>query len=328
MHYILFANIRKRMGARIFDFIITVGLTCAVFFGFVYKATFNETLYTENLDKLEELYDKSGLYIISNKGNITCIGAFTAINELEELTSIDLTSDDEKFDNVNLTEALYSFYANEYQFFGADYNLTFDIFKTNVLQVGKEVSNIKDLTYENGVFTYTLIDEEKEYQTVAFVKDAFIEAADFVTNSEKVRTLSNENDNLMFSSLYYLIPIFIGFSLIFDLIIPLCFKEGQSLGKLIFKVGILSKDGYRYKKYMLIIRWIAYLIVDMLLGILTFGGSILISYTMLLFNKRKRVIHDYISGSMVVDTKTLLYFKDAAEEQRFKEKMGTTSYGA
>ena len=70
MHYILFANIRKRMGARIFDFIITVGLTCAVFFGFVYKATFNETLYTENLDKLEELYDKSGLYIISNKGNI------------------------------------------------------------------------------------------------------------------------------------------------------------------------------------------------------------------------------------------------------------------
>lgn len=323
MRYITLGNLWKRVGARLIDFILNIGLTCALFFGVVYQATFNQSLYVQNLEKMGQLYKDSGLYIVSSNGNYTCIGAFTAIDTLDELTSITLYSNGEEFKDVNLTKQLFDFYTTKYNQYGAEYNLSFDNFKSQILEVGSGTSNIKDFTYENDVFTYTLIDESEEYTTVTFAKEAFLAAADYVVSSEEIKKLNSDNENLMFSSLYYLIPIFIGFSLIFDLIIPLFSNEGKSIGKYIFKLGILTKDGYKLSKYKLAIRRIAYLVLEVFLGIITFGGAILISYTMLMFNKKKRVLHDYVAGTMVVDTKTLFYFKNPEEERRFMEKVGT-----
>ena len=325
MRYILLGNLWKRVGARLIDFILSIGLTCAIFFGAVYPATFNQAKYTENLERMGEIYQNSGLYIVSSKGNYTSIGAFTSINTLEELTSITLYSDGEEFKDVNLTKQLYDFYTTKFVDYGGDHNFTLDTFKSMILKVGSQESNIKDFTFDNNVFTYTLIDSEQEYETVTFVKDAFLNAANIVISTEEVTKLSAENENLMYSSLYYLIPIFIGFSLIFELLIPLFSPEGKSIGKFIFKLGILTKDGYELSKYKLVIRWLAYLVLEIALGILTVGGTILISYTMLMFNKKKRVLHDYVAGTMVVDTKTLFYFKNAEEERRFQERMGSKS---
>ena len=326
MRYILYGNIWKRLGARLIDFILSLALTCALFFPLVYPATFDSEKYINNLEEMGQLYDESGLYIKSSKGNFTSIGAFTAINTVEELTKMDLYSDDEKFSDVNLTKQLYDFYLNKFTFFGAEYNLTDETFKSQVMQVGSEISNIKDLIIDGDNFTYVLIDDNLELTTVNYVKDQFLNAADFVTTSKKVSTLNNENQQLMYSSLWYIIPLFVDFSLIFDLLIPLFSKEGKSIGKYIFKLGILTKDGYQIKKYKLIFRWLGYLIIEIFLGILTFCGTMLISYTMMLFNKRKRVIHDYIAGTMVVDTKTLIYFRSAEEERRFLERVGNKTY--
>ncbi len=320
MKYILFANTWKRVGARLFDFIVVIGLTCAIFFGIVYPLTFDATSYTTNLDKLGEIYDDSGLFIKSKNGNYTSVGAFTAIDTLEELTDINLTSDGEEFDHVNLTERLYNFYTEKYITFGAEYNLTLDTFKTQILMVGSIESNIEEFTYENGVFNYVLTSEENENTTVLFVLDRYLDAADYVSNSSEVLKLNEENRQLMVSTLVLFIPILIGFSLIFDLIIPLLFVEGQSLGKLIFKIGILTKDGYRLKKYQLFTRRISYFVIELVLGTVTFGGVILISYTMMLFNKHRRVIHDYVAGTMVVDMHDLIYFNNKDEENRYLER--------
>ena len=45
MRYITLGNLWKRVGARLIDFILNIGLTCALFFGVVYQATFNQSLY-------------------------------------------------------------------------------------------------------------------------------------------------------------------------------------------------------------------------------------------------------------------------------------------
>ena len=65
------------------------------------------------------------------------------------------------------------------------------------------------------------------------------------------------------------------------------------------------------------------MIIDLFLGFVTMFGSLLISYTMMVFNKRGMVIHDYISGTMVVDKELTIRFKNAEEERRFKERQGT-----
>ena len=199
MRYITLGNLWKRVGARLIDFILNIGLTCALFFGVVYQATFNQSLYVQNLEKMGQLYKDSGLYIVSSNGNYTCIGAFTAIDTLDELTSITLYSNGEEFKDVNLTKQLFDFYTTKYNQYGAEYNLSFDNFKSQILEVGSGTSNIKDFTYENDVFTYTLIDESEEYTTVTFVKEAFLAAADYVVSSEEIKKLNSDNENLMFT---------------------------------------------------------------------------------------------------------------------------------
>ena len=91
---------------------------------------------------------------------------------------------------------------------------------------------------------------------------------------------------------------------------------------MIFKLEIITKDGYVLNKWRLIVRWISYLILDLLLGFVTFFGALLISYTMMVCNKRGMVIHDYISGTRVVDKETTIRFRNAEEERKFNERVG------
>ena len=193
-----------------------------------------------------------------------------------------------------------------------------------MFKVGTSESNIKDFKIENGNYTYVLEDTSKdaEYKTVLFVLDCYLEAANSVTYSPEVSRLNEENNALMLNTLSLLIPVIVGFSLIFDLIIPLFNEGGQSIGKMIFKLEIITKDGYVLNKWRLIVRWISYLILDLLLGFVTFFGAFLISYTMMVFNKRGMVIHDYISGTRVVDKETTIRFRNAEEERKFNERVG------
>ena len=324
MKHIVNGNLWKRLFAKIIDFLMVFGLSFLLFFTLIYPNTFDETKYTSNLDKIGEEYDRSQLFLKSSKGNYTSKGAFRAIVKIDDLISIDLSLDGEEFKNVNLTESLVYFYCDVYNTFGNEKNLSVDVFKNQVFKVGTSESNIKDFKIENGNYTYVLEDTSKdaEYKTVLFVLDCYLEAANSVTYSPEVSRLNEENNALMLNTLSLLIPVIVGFSLIFDLIIPLCNEGGQSIGKMIFKLEIITKDGYVLNKWRLIVRWISYLILDLLLGFVTFFGAFLISYTMMVFNKRGMVIHDYISGTRVVDKETTIRFRNAEEERKFNERVG------
>ena len=65
---------------------------------------------------------------------------------------------------------------------------------------------------------------------------------------------------------------------------------------------------------MLIVRWLAYILFEILLGFITFGGTLLISYTMFLFIKKRRCIHDFIGKSAVIDSENSMIFESEKEE--------------
>ena len=101
--------------------------------------------------------------------------------------------------------------------------------------------------------------------------------------------------------------------------IPLFSKRNETIGKYIFKLGVISKDGYSLKKIWIFIRWLSYLVIELVGGFLTMGGTILISYTMLIFNKKKRTIHDYIGNSIVINKEESFYFNSYEEEKYLME---------
>ena len=310
MKQILLAKKGKRMLARLIDFLIVTGLTLILFFGLIYPNVFNRDLYLENNEKIVNLYRESELFFVDSEGNYRANSTFE-FKTIDDLYNTEVKVSNQNYE-IKLTSSLYDYYTQKYKDFDGQNNLSPDIYKSQILKLGLEESNIRD--YNEETHTFTLIDESKSDITLQFFIETYQNACVKVTESTPVKTLSDANDSLMIKSLSLIVPTLIGISFIFDLLIPLFMPYSETIGKKIMHLGLVSKDGYSLKKYLLIPRWLAYIFLEYLLGIVTFGGLFLISYTMFLFCKKRRCIHDFLSNSVVVDADNSIFFSNKEEE--------------
>lgn len=136
---------------------------------------------------------------------------------------------------------------------------------------------------------------------------------------------------------YYTFPIIVSFALsalIFYFIIPILTKNGQTLGKLSFHIGLVNKLGYQYKKVQLIPRFFftVLLLVTGYIISLFFAYSLfvflaiatlllLVSYCIAVFTTEHKAIHDYFAGTIVIDLRQSTWFKDAEEEKRIQKRI-------
>ena len=313
MKNILLAKKGKRIAARLIDLSIVLLLTLFIFLSFIFPKTFNDELFLENNSEIVELYRDSDLFIVDEKGNYTAKISFTNIKTVDDLYNITGKYNDVEYKDISILGSLYNFYLNKYSSYGSNtQNLTLESFKSEILKVGSEESNIKD--FDPSTITITLIDEEKKDLTVTYVIDKYSETCKNMITNSRINELTQENQNILLESLVLIIPVLVILSFIFDLLIPMFSPNHESIGKHIFKLEIITDKGYKYKKPMLIVRWLAYVVFEILLGFITFGGTLLISYTMFLFIKKRRCIHDFIAKSAVIDSENSMIFENEKEE--------------
>ena len=120
--------------------------------------------------------------------------------------------------------------------------------------------------------------------------------------------------------------------LVFFFAIPMIFKNGETLGKLIFHLCLVNKLGYRYNRLQLIPRFLFMMVIIIalylflganiwFLGIVTFLA--LVSYGLAIFTKDHKAIHDYIAGTIVVDKVHSEIFENATQEDRIKKEINS-----
>ncbi len=109
----------------------------------------------------------------------------------------------------------------------------------------------------------------------------------------------------------------IAVSLVYYLIIPLFMKNCQTIGKRILSLIVLTDDGYVYSKWKYVLRYLSFFGIEIIGGIASFGATIMISYTILLFTKKRRCLHDYICQSVVADDRYSTYFKNKEVEKQY-----------
>ena len=124
--------------------------------------------------------------------------------------------------------------------------------------------------------------------------------------------------------------------LIAEFVVPLFLKNGQTLGKKIFAIGVVKNNSVRITHLQLFIRSILgkyaiELMVPILLTILILVGhgnliiilllfGILIFQTMLcIFTKNRQPIHDILAYTVVVDMQTQMIFDSEAELLEYKK---------
>lgn len=174
-----------------------------------------------------------------------------------------------------------------------------------------------------------------------FIAEESNENNDYYVYSYAVTDLmSSEYFNNAYTTMfkwYYVVPILVSAllsALIFYFIIPIITKNGQTLGKMTMSIALVNKLGYSYSKKQLIPRFFfnvvliiaMYLIFDLFPhGWLILLGAVTIyffaSYTVMVFTKDHKAIHDYFAATMAVNTKESVWFKDANEEARIQKRI-------
>ncbi len=104
-------------------------------------------------------------------------------------------------------------------------------------------------------------------------------------------------------------------------IVPLLFKNGQTLGKKLMKLGLVDNYGLRVKPMNVFVRFlIGWFVFETAMSLITmtmFGLPIfiLVSMLMLLLTKNKRALHDVIGSTIVVSLDKMVVFDSGEERQ-------------
>lgn len=125
--------------------------------------------------------------------------------------------------------------------------------------------------------------------------------------------------------------------LVWEFAIPLWLKNGQTLGKKIFGIGLVRSDGVRVTPFMMFVRTVLgkYTIetmIPLLLGVMVFYGAIgivgptvilallVIQLCLVFASKNRTAIHDFLSHTVAVDLSCQLVFDSEEELLALKKK--------
>ena len=126
--------------------------------------------------------------------------------------------------------------------------------------------------------------------------------------------------------------------LIWEVLIPALLKDGQTLGKKIFSLGVMRSDGVRLGGVQLFVRSIlgkytVEIMIPVLVGMMLYFGSTglpgtllilglaLVNGCLFLFTYAHTPIHDLLAGTVVVDLPSQRIFPTREDMIAFKEQL-------
>lgn len=166
------------------------------------------------------------------------------------------------------------------------------------------------------------------------IKQKYLDAGDKMQNDVEIRARYDIIVNLVL--LITTFSIMLGY-LLTEFIVPLFFKNGQTLGKKIFGIGVMRSDGVKVTPLQMFLRSImgkctvetlvpVFVIIMIVLGVTGIVGiailaAIILSEIVLLIATKERTpIHDVMSGTVTVDMASQMIFDSPEELLAYKQR--------
>ena len=201
-------------------------------------------------------------------------------------------------------------------------------FSKNILKLGEENSFFQiDVSNPNYLESISLIDESKANDAVSYLKNRAADAANEMYYSSYYTDMNNKLKAIQF--FIFGTAFAVSYSAFF-IVIPLIFKDGETLGKKSMHISVISFSGYSAKKRQILFREILLFITVSLLGIVVGIGltslaiislGVVILFLLTLIPKTKRSVFDFAAYTIVVDSIHSVWFKDALDEKRHEEEL-------
>lgn len=154
---------------------------------------------------------------------------------------------------------------------------------------------------------------------------------------------SDEEANRLYMLLFHYTILICVFSvliayLLLEFMVPLLFKNGQTLGKKIFGVGVMREDGVKLAPIVLFIRTVLgkYTVETMIplmililiffgvmgiFGIVMLGILLVIEIAMLISGPARTLLHDKMARTVTVDIASQMIFESEEELIAYKKRL-------
>lgn len=309
--HIIKPNLAKRSGAAVLDFIVLLLLTLTLQTFAVYPI-------------FDSIY---GLSALEADIKDVMMDSHLYVEDTTTLSPVDLAKDD-------LPTAIYDYYSDfkdglVYKDETDPFIFSNEWYNTNILNIGSTDTSITvyfeydldDLSNPDpskvGVAKASATATELETFYLAAYQDAKNDLLNYPSYFAMMQELFNLQIQIFVVALLFVL-------ILLHLLVPLLFKNGQTLGKKLFSIGLATKEGYRIKYWQHLIRFVVFAI-ETLFGFYTVFVGYLIPYTFIVFSKNNRAPHDYAASTMIVDMKTSLIFSNKEEADAYDQKIEATT---
>lgn len=102
-----------------------------------------------------------------------------------------------------------------------------------------------------------------------------------------------------------------------SLVLPLLFKNGQSLGKYMTGLALVDKQGYRVKSWQVVLRFIVLSIVELGASIRLYVIPLFLTSAAVTTTRGGKAIHDLIASTYVVDARQSKIFNHFNDEEKY-----------
>ena len=172
-------------------------------------------------------------------------------------------------------------------------------------------------------YFYVSDEEAKDNETVAKYRYIYYYVLSDLTSLSKLQNDYNKFA-LYGTTLPLVIAILITF-MVFYFVIPLCFKNGETIGKKIMHICLVNKLGYQYKRVQLLPRVLFPTLLTIIVvffagfsiwSLIGVSAVVFVSFLFVVFSKDNRGLQDYFAGTLVIDARESTWFKDINEEEK------------
>lgn len=179
------------------------------------------------------------------------------------------------------------------------------------------------------LYTESWFNEHYGPEKINNVKDMRNAIYDAVADFYYSPYISELNSKIKGAQAVIIFPPFVFSFMVFYLLIPCLFRNGETLGKKVVGLGFVTKDGYDIKKRQIVFRqlllflWVslsAFVIGIGTTSIATLGIGVVIYLVATMISKTRRSPVDYAAYLYLIDTKGSVWFHDPQEEQEKEEK--------
>lgn len=201
--------------------------------------------------------------------------------------------------------------------------------------------NLSDfMTEEELKDALSLTMTEERYNTLTEEQQAIFQ--------EAANALYSDKDYLhSYGMVNQLILLVITFSLLIshlllEFVVPLLFKNGQTLGKKVFGIAVMRMDGVKVSPLFLLVRTVlgkyavetmipVFVLLSFVLGTASIVTIVLLlllvmaQVILLIFTQSRTPLHDMLAGTVVVDFASQMIFDSPEELLEYKKKLHADS---